>query len=97
MALILATIGCVTGVLGFLFGSAALIWAIGSARSTHRIEYAPLPDPFTAGNVSDPTEEAEEEADEDDFESSEPRAERDAAKKPKIITSFSDIYGDPED
>lgn len=97
MAIILSTIGCVTGVLGFMFGSAALIWAIGSARSTHRIEYAPLPDPFTADNVSAPTEEAEEEADEDDFQSSEPRAEREDAKKPKIITSFSEIYGDIED
>ncbi len=97
MITVLATIGAVCGVLGCLFGSASLIWVIGSARSTHRIEYAPLPDPFTADNVSDPTEEAEEEAEEDEFESSVPRAEREEAKKPKIITSFSEIYGDVDD
>lgn len=97
MAIILSTIGCVMGVLGFIFGSVSLIWQIGVARSTHQIQYAPLPDPFTSDNVSDPIEEVEDEAEEDDFQSSVPRAEREAAKKPKIITSFSEIYGDVED
>lgn len=96
MAIILSTIGAICGVLGFIFGSVSLIWQIGVARSTHRIEYAPLPDPFTESNVSEPSGEEEDEVEEDDFQSSLPRAEREAAKKPKIITSFSEIYGDDE-
>ncbi len=93
---VLATVGCVCGVLGFLFGATSLIWQIGVSRSTHRIEYTPLPvDPFSVSNISEPSEEPEDD-NEDDPGPSAPKSERDAAKAPKVLTSFSEIYGEIE-
>lgn len=95
---VLAIIGCVTGVMGFLAGSAALIWAIGSARSTHRIEYQPFPTdpldlfPRETGPSSEDADVLPADAEPEMI--LEPKAEREAAKKTQIITSFSQIYPD---
>lgn len=95
---ILATIGCVTGVCGFLAGSASLIYQIGISRSTHRIEYQPFPaDPMTILPESEPDiagTGASPDGVDDSNTIPEPKAERYLNQKPKIISSFDELYPD---
>ena len=101
LPLILSTIGCVTGLLALIASFATAAWVVGSARSTHRIEYAPLEDPFSIQksdtNIVDDSKDPSPDAPAAPNEVPDPKIDRLLAKKNEPLTDFSDLYPNIDD
>lgn len=96
MEVVLATIGCVTGIMGFMMGAASLIWIVGSARSTHQISYTPLDPMLEKDPIMEDVDDIPVRSEDSTLTTAE-NLELRKRRASNAASSLADIYGDLDD